>query len=69
MVKNMENAKVGLQLSIRKKIKEKAKIVSAKTGMTISEIFEDYVDGLTEKDISDLHEWKEKNIKPKIGRN
>lgn len=46
------------QLSIDPKVKEQAKIISAKTKMTVSEIFEYLIQGLTEKDILKLSEKK-----------
>lgn len=47
-----------LNLSIEDKVKEKAKILSAKTRISVSEIVELLINGTTEKEILKLYENK-----------
>ena len=49
-----------LNLSIEEATKEKAKILSVKTKMTVSEIFELLINGTSEKEILKLSEKKTK---------
>ena len=48
-----------LNLLIEEKVKEQAKILSAKTRLTVSEIFELLVSGTSEKEILKLYSQKE----------
>ncbi|HNO26543.1 MAG TPA: hypothetical protein PKK94_26415 [Leptospiraceae bacterium] len=48
-------------VNVEPEIHEKAKIISAKTGLTIGEIFGLLIEGLTEKDIQKLAKEKDKD--------